>query len=48
MQKQKNAIIIGNDVWFGADAKVMSGVTIGDGAIIGAGAVVAKICRHMR
>lgn len=29
-------------MWFGADAKVMSGVTIGDGAIIGAGAVVAK------
>jgi tetrahydrodipicolinate N-succinyltransferase len=38
----KGPIIIGNDVWFGADAKVMSGVTIGDGAIIGAGAVVAK------
>ena len=38
----KGPITIGNDVWFGADAKVMSGVTIGDGAIIGAGAVVAK------
>jgi virginiamycin A acetyltransferase len=31
---------IGNDVWICADAKILSGVTIGDGAVIGADAVV--------
>ena len=35
-------IIIGNDVWIGYEALIMSGVTIGDGAIIGARAVVTK------
>lgn len=35
-------IIIGDDVWIGYGAQVMSGVTIGDGAIIAAGAVVTK------
>lgn len=38
----KGDIIIGNDVWIGYEAVVMSGVTIGDGAIIGARAVVTK------
>lgn len=33
---------IGNDVWIGYRAMVLSGVTVGDGAIIGAGAVVAR------
>ena len=33
---------IGNDVWIGARAIIMPGVTVGDGAIIGAGAVVTK------
>lgn len=33
---------IGNDVWIGADAKIMDGVTISTGAIIGAGAVVTR------
>lgn len=32
---------IGNDVWICADAKITSGVTIGDGAVIAANAVVA-------
>lgn len=35
-------IVIKNDVWIGANAVVMPGVTINDGAIIGAGAVVTK------
>ncbi len=35
-------INIGNDVWLGARATVMDGVTIGDGAIIAANAVVTK------
>ena len=34
--------IIGNDVWIGYGAKVISGVKIGDGACIGAGALVTK------
>ena len=33
---------IGNDVWIGRRAIIMPGVTIGNGAIIGAGAVVTK------
>jgi len=33
---------IGNDVWIGANALIKSGLKIGDGAVIGAGAVVTK------
>lgn len=33
-------ILIGNDVWIGYEALILAGVTIGDGAIIGARAVV--------
>ena len=36
----KGDIVIGSDVWIGYEAVVMQGVTIGDGAIIGARAVV--------
>lgn len=36
------AIHIGNDVWIGSNATVLPGVAIGDGAIVAAGAVVAK------
>ena len=35
-------IVIGNDVWSGYEAVILSGVTIGDGAIIGTRAVVTK------
>ena len=38
----KGDIVIGNDVWIGFEAVILSGVTIGDGAIIGTRAVVAK------
>ncbi|WP_058855271.1 CatB-related O-acetyltransferase [Nocardia jinanensis] len=34
--------VVGNDVWFGNGATVMPGVRIGNGAIIGAGAVVTR------
>ncbi|OEF23171.1 type B chloramphenicol O-acetyltransferase [Vibrio rumoiensis] len=34
--------IIGNDVWIGAEAMIMSGITIGDGAVIGSRSVVTK------
>ena len=33
---------IGNSVWIGAHATILSGVTIGDNAVIAAGAVVTK------
>jgi chloramphenicol O-acetyltransferase type B len=33
---------IGNDVWIGHGACVLSGVTVGDGAVIGARAVVTR------
>lgn len=35
-------IVIGNDVWIGYEAVILAGVTVGDGAIIGARAVVTK------
>ncbi|WP_294149514.1 CatB-related O-acetyltransferase [uncultured Clostridium sp.] len=38
----KGDIVIGNDVWIGYEAVIMSGVHIGDGAIIGTRAVVTK------
>ena len=34
--------IIGNDVWIGRNAMIMGGITVGDGAIIAAGAIVTK------
>ncbi|MGV2101332.1 CatB-related O-acetyltransferase [Rhizobium sp. 21-4511-3d] len=41
-RKRSHSIVIGNDVWFGAASLVLKGITIGDGAVIGAGAVVTK------
>ena len=38
----KGDIVVGNDVWIGYEAVVLQGVTIGDGAIVGARAVVTK------
>lgn len=38
----KGDIVIGNDVWIGHDAIIMSGVTIGNGARIATRAVVTK------
>ena len=38
----KGDLIIGNDVWIGYNATIMSGVTIGDGAIIATNATVTK------
>jgi len=34
--------VVGNDVWIGAKATILAGVTIGDGAIVAAGAVVTR------
>lgn len=38
----KGDIVIGNDVWIGYEAVIMSGVKIGNGAIIGTRALVTK------
>ncbi|CAO3405417.1 CatB-related O-acetyltransferase [Azospirillum sp. 11R-A] len=38
----KGPVVIGNDVWIGEGASILSGVTVGDGAIIGARAVVSR------
>lgn len=38
----KGEIVIGNDVWIGARATILSGVNIGDGAVVAAGALVTK------
>lgn len=40
--KQDEHTYIGNDVWIALNAIIMRGVKIGDGAIIGAGAIVTK------
>lgn len=38
----KGDVIIGNDVWIGMGATILSGVTIGDGAVIAAHSLVTK------
>ena len=38
----KGDVVIGNDVWIGMNAVIMSGVAIGDGAVIAANSVVTK------
>jgi chloramphenicol O-acetyltransferase type B len=38
----KGDVVIGNDVWVAREAMILSGVTIGDGAVIGARAVVSR------
>ncbi len=38
----RGPIVVGNDVWIGREAMVVSGVTIGDGAVVGTRALVTK------
>ncbi|BAB51296.1 chloramphenicol acetyltransferase [Mesorhizobium japonicum MAFF 303099] len=40
--RTKGPIVLGNDVWVGARATILSGVTIGDGAVVAACSVVTK------
>ncbi len=39
---EKAPVVIGPDVWIGANAIVLPGVTIGEGAVVAAGSVVTK------
>ena len=41
-KKMVQPVVIGNNVWIGLGAIILKGVTIGDGAVIAAGAVVNK------
>ncbi len=38
----KGPIVVKDDVWIGLGAKILSGVTVGQGAVIAAGAVVTR------
>ena len=38
----KGDVVIGNDVWLGAGCVILSGVTVGHGAVVGCRAVVAR------
>lgn len=41
-KEKKYPVTIGHDCWIGYDAKIISGITIGNGAVILAGAIVTK------
>jgi acetyltransferase-like isoleucine patch superfamily enzyme len=38
----KKEIIVGEDVWIGANSVILKGVNIGSGSVIAAGAIVTK------
>ena len=38
----KGDIVVGSDVWIGRGSTILSGVTIGDGAVVAAGSMVTK------
>ena len=40
-------ITVDDDVWIGFHATIMSGVHIGQGAVVAAGVVVTKTSQHM-
>lgn len=40
--RSRGPVTIGNDVWFGTRTTLLSGVSVGHGAVIAAGAVVTK------
>ncbi|MBR5540014.1 MAG: acyltransferase [Clostridia bacterium] len=42
MPENDQDVVIENDVWVGANATILKGVTIGTGSVISAGAVVTK------
>lgn len=40
--RNNRPVLIGNDVWIGANVVILPGVKVGDGAILAAGAVITK------
>jgi acetyltransferase-like isoleucine patch superfamily enzyme len=40
--KENEQVLIGHDVWVGTNAVILDGITIGNGAIIGANSIVTK------
>ncbi|MDT8421804.1 MAG: CatB-related O-acetyltransferase [Desulfuromonadales bacterium] len=40
--QSRGDVVIGNDVWLGTDAMILSGVRIGDGAVVAARSVVTR------
>ena len=42
LDEARGPVVIGNNVWIGDSAIILTGVSIGDGALIGAGAVVTR------
>lgn len=42
LRRQSKQVTLGNDVWIGHGAVVMPGVSIGNGAVVGANAVVTR------
>ena len=43
-ERRGDRVIVGNDCWIGHAAILLPGVTVGDGAVIAAGAVVSREC----
>lgn len=39
---EDKTVVIGNDVWIGNNTLIMAGISIGNGAVIGAGSLVTK------
>jgi maltose O-acetyltransferase len=39
---ERKPVVLGDDVWIGAQATILPGVTIGAGAVVAAGAVVSR------
>ena len=42
LKNKTSEIVIGDNVWIGARATILKGVTIGDGAVIASNSVVTK------
>jgi virginiamycin A acetyltransferase len=45
IRRARGDIVIGNDVWIGREARVLSGIIIGDGAVIAGYSVVTRDVR---